>query len=288
MKKMIFNFIFVIVVFVVALLSCTTSTTNGITMTLSKSGEVMIYVAGSGAMTIDWGDRTKKETHTLVIYELGFDGIEYRYIHSYSNTFRHTITIYGEKITHFCCSDNQLMSLDVSKNTSLVELVCVNNQLTSLDVSKNTALTRLACAKNHLKSLDVSKNVTLDFLDCGENHLKSLDVSKNETLDFLACDENHLTNLDVSTNSALESLWCNDNQITSLDVSNNIVLTVLGCNSNQLSTATLDALFGTLNNNTVSREKRIFIQDNPGTDTCDRSIATEKGWRVETILRYTE
>jgi Leucine-rich repeat (LRR) protein len=43
------------------------------------------------------------------------------------------------------CYNNQLTSLDVSKNTALTWLGCFNNQLTSLDVSKNTALTKLWC-----------------------------------------------------------------------------------------------------------------------------------------------
>ncbi|MBQ7009237.1 MAG: leucine-rich repeat domain-containing protein, partial [Ruminococcus sp.] len=44
--------------------------------------------------------------------------------------------------------DNQLTSLDVSKNTALTYLDCDDNQLTSLDVSKNTALEELYCYNN--------------------------------------------------------------------------------------------------------------------------------------------
>ena len=43
------------------------------------------------------------------------------------------------------CYDNQVSSLDVSKNTALEELICYNNQLSSLDVSNNTALKKLNC-----------------------------------------------------------------------------------------------------------------------------------------------
>ena len=48
------------------------------------------------------------------------------------------------------CYDNQLTSLDVSKNTALEYLYCSDNQLTSLDVS-NTALTNLYCYKNKIQ-----------------------------------------------------------------------------------------------------------------------------------------
>ena len=85
--------------------------------------------------------------------------------------------------------DNQLTSLDVSKNTALTKLFCGNNQLTSFDVSKNTALTYLNCEYNQLTSLDVSKNTALTELSCEFNKLTSLDVSKNTALTYLYCGE---------------------------------------------------------------------------------------------------
>ena len=48
---------------------------------------------------------------------------------------------YFTSLTYLNCRNNKLTSLDVSKNTQLVELWCDYNNLTSLDVSKNTLLT---------------------------------------------------------------------------------------------------------------------------------------------------
>jgi hypothetical protein len=76
--------------------------------------------------------------------------------------------------------------------TALTELYCYNNQLTSLDVSKNTALTVLSCFNNQLTALDVSKNTALEELYCYENQLTSLDVSKNTALTELACFGNQI------------------------------------------------------------------------------------------------
>ena len=129
-------------------------------------------------------------------------------------------------ISHFTaletlnCFDNQLTSLDVSKNTALIYLDCYGNQLTSLDVSKNTALTYLDCGRNQLTSLDVSKDTALTELDCRSNQLTKLDVSKNTVLTTLYCWDNQLTKLDVSKNTALTYLDCDNNQLTSLDISN--------------------------------------------------------------------
>ncbi|MBR5634494.1 MAG: leucine-rich repeat domain-containing protein, partial [Prevotella sp.] len=133
------------------------------------------------------------------------------------------------------CDFNQLTLLNVSKNIALIELSCYGNQLTSLDVSKNTELTKLSCGNNRLISLDVSQNTALTELICYLNQLTSLDVSKNTALTWLRCDYNQLASLDVSKNTALTLLYCYYNQLTSLDVSKNTALTTLSCSNNQLT-----------------------------------------------------
>ena len=133
------------------------------------------------------------------------------------------------------CSKNQLTSLNVSQNTKLQNLFCYKNQLTSLDVSQNTQLEKLHCFNNQLTSLNVSKNTALKGLSCSNNQLTELDVSQNKALAYLYCDENQLTELDVSKNTALEDLFCSHNQLASLDVSKNTQLKELHCYSNQLT-----------------------------------------------------
>ncbi len=62
------------------------------------------------------------------------------------------------------CSDNQLTTLDVSKNTALNYLNCNNNQLTTLDVSNNIELEYLYCIYNFLSAKpQVSDNVEFNF-----------------------------------------------------------------------------------------------------------------------------
>ena len=97
--------------------------------------------------------------------------------------------------------------------TALTELYCFNNQLTSLDVSKNTALTYLNCNSNQLTSLDVSQNTALTELSCSINQLTSLDVSGCTALMTLSCVFNQLTSLDVSKNTALTRINCYNNKI---------------------------------------------------------------------------
>ena len=134
-----------------------------------------------------------------------------------------------------CHYNNQLTSLDVSKNTKLTSLDCEFNQLTSLDVSGCSELKVLDCSANQLISLDVSQNYNLTDLDCSSNPLTFLDVSQNVALTELNCCSNQLTDLDVSNNTALETLSCDDNQLTDLALSENVALTHLSCNDNQLT-----------------------------------------------------
>lgn len=167
-----------------------------------------------------------------------------------------SIDLSHNKLHQLCCGGNQLESLDLSDNNTLMMLDCVNNrlkeldlshnpylrqvycdsnQLKSIDLSKCTKLEDLSCEDNQLTSLDVSNNTALTDLYCYSNQLTSLDVSKNTTLTQLSCEYNQLTSLDVSYNTALTDLWCNSNQLTGLDVSKNTALTSLHCSSNQLT-----------------------------------------------------
>ncbi|KAK3582326.1 hypothetical protein CHS0354_023867 [Potamilus streckersoni] len=143
---------------------------------------------------------------------------------------------YFTSLTTLNCYNNQLKTLDVSKNVNLADLRCSDNQLQTLDVSKNVNLTDLYCYNNQLKTLDVSKNVNLADLRCSDNQLQTLDVSKNVNLTDLYCYSNQLQTLDVSQNVNLTGLNCYSNQLQTLDVSQNVNLTGLNCSSNQLKT----------------------------------------------------
>ena len=96
-------------------------------------------------------------------------------------------------VTKLYVSEKNIASLKgIEFFTALTLLYCYNNQLTSLDVSKNTVLETLFCSRNHLTSLDVSKNTALTLLSCSSNQLASLDVSKNTALTELNCANNQI------------------------------------------------------------------------------------------------
>jgi hypothetical protein len=55
---------------------------------------------------------------------------------------------------------------------------------------------------------------------------------------------------------------------------------MVDCFHNLFTSATLDALFESLPMRVISDNAKISIGTNPGTNACNTSIATNKGWRV--------
>lgn len=131
---------------------------------------------------------------------------------------------------------NKLSILDISENILLEEVHCDYNPLTNLDVAKNVELKILSCSGGKLVSLDLSENKLLEELNCRSNDLSILELPGNSSIRDLFCDFNELNELDISSEASLESLECRSNQLTQLDLSNNPVLKVLHCDFNLLST----------------------------------------------------
>lgn len=140
---------------------------------------------------------------------------------------------YFTNLTMLNCSNNKLTRLDMSGNPALEKLFCYENNLESLDVTKNTKLSTLDCQQNKLKELNLENNKKLKVLNCSYNNLTTLDVSHNVWLDTLECTNNGMVELNLG-GSELEGLFCSDNNLTELDVSKNKYLQRLNCKNNKL------------------------------------------------------
>ncbi len=118
--------------------------------------------------------------------------------------------------------------------TNLQTLNCDNNQLTTLDVSKNKLLKNLSCCGNQLTKIDVSNNLLLKTLQISNNQLTSLDVTNQKYIVTLDCSYNKLTQLDVSKIQDLEKLYCNNNMLTSISRESPLNLKEIYIYSNRL------------------------------------------------------
>lgn len=118
---------------------------------------------------------------------------------------------YFTELTELDCDNNQLTSLDVSKNTKLVKLICSKNALTSLNTSHNPMLKKLDIYSNKLTSIDVSQNTELETLYIGRNPIETLNVKNNVKLMELQSELNNLTSLDLSNNSPSMTVYLANN-----------------------------------------------------------------------------
>ena len=139
------------------------------------------------------------------------------------------------KLEILSASHGKLTSLNVSNNRKLVELYVYNNQLTALDVSSNYLLKKLSCYENQITALDVSNNGALESLSVNDNPITELNLHPLSNLQQLSCSKMKLTKLDVDRCPKLRRLYCNDNQIETLDLRSNKKLETLYCQNNRLS-----------------------------------------------------
>ena len=217
-----------------------TLTTSKMVGSKIRLGMASKYVSSTGderfKVWIDLNNNGKEDENENVTPDYSF--VEYT-IQSQA------ITIHGP-VSDFTCSDNQIISLDISRNAGLGSLSCGDNLLTSLDVSNNTSLETLWCTGNLLTSLEVSNNMMLTALGCYNNRLTKLDVNGATALTSLTCHENLLTTLDASSNVSLPSLSCSFNQLVSLVVSDQGVIKTVNCESNRLRGTSITELIESL------------------------------------------
>ena len=79
----------------------------------------------------------------------------------------------------------------------LTELNCLENDIVSLDVSKNTKLEMILCRLNPMKTLKLGQLSKLKELTCFLCKLTELDISGCPALETLVCDDNAFRELDI-------------------------------------------------------------------------------------------
>ena len=174
-----------------------------------------------GTVQIDWGNGEKVTSEVIPAYD-GYNQV---------NVFGTVsgdgkVKIYGDNIVYFECSSRvdgaQVLSLDVTKATTLKDLTANTNKLTAIDLTKNTELEKLTINNNQLTSIDISKCTKLTTLDITNNLLTAIDITKNQALQTLRIGQNKLTgDLDLSTNPTIRSVYALTNELTSVKIGNN-------------------------------------------------------------------
>lgn len=181
-----------------------------------------IGLATEGTVQIDWGGNGEKVTSEVIPAYDGWNQVNV----SGTVSGDGKVKIYGDNIVYFECSSRvdgaQVLSLDVTKATTLKDLTANTNKLASIDLTKNTELEKLTINNNQLTSIDISKCTKLTTLDITNNLLTAIDITKNQTLQTLRIGQNKLTgDLDLSTNPTIKSVYALTNELTSIKIGNN-------------------------------------------------------------------
>ncbi|CAM4106834.1 Peptidase C1A papain C-terminal domain-containing protein [Listeria booriae] len=142
---------------------------------------------------------------------------------------------YLTNLTYLKFQKGNLTTIDLSKNTKLIDLYLDSNNLTTLDLRSNPALTWVDAMANKLTSIDVTNCPRLDTLQIPDNKLTTINTSNNPSLSFLSLGQNSLTSMDVSKNTALTWLQLGTNKLTSIDISKNTKLIVLNIGFNNFT-----------------------------------------------------
>lgn len=181
-----------------------------------------IGLATEGTVQIDWGGNGEKVTSEVIPAYDGWNQVNV----SGTVSGDGKVKIYGDNIVYFECSSRvdgaQVLSLDVTKATTLKDLTANTNKLASIDLTKNTELEKLTINNNQLTSIDISKCTKLTTLDITNNLLTAIDITKNQALQNLTISQNKFTGeLDLSTNPALRNVYALNMELNSVKIGNN-------------------------------------------------------------------
>lgn len=131
---------------------------------------------------------------------------------------------------------NELTTIDLTKNTELVEMELSNNRFENIDLSGNVKLKNLMLTNNKLSTIDLSKNAELAKININDNPINAVDFTANNNLKSIYALNCGLTDVKFGNNSTPRLyLSLNNNNLTTLDVSMLTGLETLNVNNNQLT-----------------------------------------------------
>ncbi|MBM6499487.1 DUF7619 domain-containing protein [Flavobacterium macrobrachii] len=118
----------------------------------------------------------------------------------------------------FDCTNNNLITLDLTGLTSLKTINCLNNHISTLNIIGLTNLEYIYCDYNQISVLNLTGLTNLKSLSCYNNQLSALNLNGLTNLLGLECGKNLITSLNLSPTPNLVVLRCSDNLLNTLNV----------------------------------------------------------------------
>jgi hypothetical protein len=205
-----------------------------------------------------------------------------------SNGITHLDVVGLTSLTNLDVTGNMLTQLNIDSLTSLVTLNASDNGLEYLYIPQNTALVTLNVSTNNLRTLELKYVAMLEYVNCSYNALTRLELLgvDSGTFHTLACAHNQLSYLDIQGCTGVYNLDVSYNSLTTLALPNFSPPFIVGedgavynLSSNSFTSTELNAIFTALDApSTAPQTATLYITGNPGTGTCNTTIATSKGW----------
>lgn len=116
---------------------------------------------------------------------------------------------------------NKLTSLKLGNHPDLRAIIVHGNQLEQLDIddADMPILTDLLCGGNPLTELNTANLKTLTYLDCASTQIRLIDLSENKQLEFLNLSGNPISSLSLLDHNSLGVLLIRNSKITKIDLS---------------------------------------------------------------------
>ena len=142
-------------------------------------------------------------------------------------------------LTELYISNNNIASVDLSKNTKLTKLHAYFCGLSALDLKANTELTEVLVFHNNIETLDLSKNTKLTTVYCQNNALTEVAFAAGSKITDLNVANNQLSTIAAAAYASATTLNVSNNVLAELDITGAEALTELNAENNLIESIDL-------------------------------------------------
>ncbi len=248
------------------------------------------YTFQAREMCIDWGDNPGQQDYIFTGENDSINTIK-PISHIFSSNSDYNIKVKSLRLSALVLSrfdDNVITKLELSGCENLRSLYCENQPIPEIDVSHCPLLRELSCgypegtqAVSDLASINLLKILSVN----GPLNMDNLNLTANDSLHIASFNNTNLGKVQFTELKELSSIsFKNCESLVSVYLSNNDKLSkIVLANNTSLEAEALNDIFRSLSQ-APNTGGIIVLMGNKGDATCDRSIATSKGWIFESSL----
>ena len=261
------------------------SSIKPIQYTYKQAGNYAINIRMSKARKLDFskGIDGKSLANTLESITLT-NGITLKEFYCQNQTFKNISLLNCDvlEVANFVGSD--FVSIDIQKVNTFNTFRVDSTAIPSLDCSYLTNVSELGIGakgtdKQSISNTDLMKRLKRVYIN-GNLSNNVLDLTANDSVQRAFVDNSNLAEINLSNLKQVTLVNINKNaELKNLVLTDNVKLDSILLSQNSILDATaLNKIFTSLPSTSDAKSKVIILTGNAGDATCDRTIATQKGW----------